>query len=211
MCFLPICSTLEKCLKRARPSGEAAQSFGQVSITVIWTRSEHRSSWWPTPTCKNGRDRVTRDLLGRTPSGLFLVEQSHRGRSREEEISPVKEGVVLSRESRSSEKFMHGIKVLMAKNYIDNSSEEARKGMQEKAEQGIWPTVAPLGYRNAGRSDGKRIIEPDPDSAPSLSVCSSGTRLAPYPSRRRQKMPKKSWSCCSPVRPCPSSRIINFR
>jgi hypothetical protein len=40
------------------------------------------------------------------------------------------EGVVLSRESRSSEKFMHGIKVLMAKNYIDNLSEEARKGMQ---------------------------------------------------------------------------------
>jgi hypothetical protein len=35
-----------------------------------------------------------------------------------------KEGVVLSRESRSSEKFMHGIKVLMAKNYIDNLSEE---------------------------------------------------------------------------------------
>ena len=29
------------------------------------------------------------------------------------------------------EKFMHGIKVLMAKNYIDNLSEEARKGMQE--------------------------------------------------------------------------------
>jgi site-specific DNA recombinase len=44
-----------------------------------------------------------------------------------------KEGVVLSRESRSSEKFMHGTKVLMAKNYIDNLSEEARKGMQEKA------------------------------------------------------------------------------
>jgi DNA invertase Pin-like site-specific DNA recombinase len=59
-----------------------------------------------------------------------------------------KEGVVLSRESRSSEKFMHGIKVLMAKNYIDNLSEEARKGMQEKAEQGIWPTKCPLGYRN---------------------------------------------------------------
>ena len=33
-----------------------------------------------------------------------------------------KEGMVLSRESRSSEKFMHGIKVLMAKNYIDNLS-----------------------------------------------------------------------------------------
>jgi site-specific DNA recombinase len=84
----------------------------------------------------------------------------------EVEIHFPKEGVVLSRESRSSEKFMHGIKVLMAKNYIDNLSEEARKGMQEKAEQGIWPTVAPLGYRNLTGPDGKKIIEPDPETAP---------------------------------------------
>ncbi len=77
-----------------------------------------------------------------------------------------KEGVVLSRESRSSEKFMHGIKVLMAKNYIDNLSEEARKGMQEKAEQGIWPTKCPLGYRNIAGPDGKKIIATDPAIAP---------------------------------------------
>ena len=64
------------------------------------------------------------------------------------EIHFVKENVVLSRDSRSSEKFIHGIKVLMAKNYIDNLSEETKKGMLEKAEQGIYPTVAPLGYRN---------------------------------------------------------------
>src|SRR5205814_8700260 len=82
------------------------------------------------------------------------------------EIHFPKEGVVLSRDSRSSEKFMHGIKVLMAKNYIDNLSEEARKGMQEKAEQGIWPTVAPLGYRNIVGMDGKKIIAEDPAIAP---------------------------------------------
>jgi len=87
----------------------------------------------------------------------------------EVEIHFVKEGVVLSRGSRSSEKFMHGIKVLMAKNYIDNLSEEARKGMEEKAEQGIWPTVAPLGYRNVAGADGKKIIEPDSESAPLIS------------------------------------------
>ena len=80
-----------------------------------------------------------------------------------------KEGVVLSRESRSSEKFMHGIKVLMAKNYIDNLSEEARKGMQEKAEQGIWPTRTPLGYRNITRPDGKKIIATDPAVAPIIA------------------------------------------
>ena len=77
-----------------------------------------------------------------------------------------KEGVVLSRESRSSEKFMHGIKVLMAKNYIDNLSEETRKGMTEKAEQGYWPSVAPLGYRNVTRADGRKIIERDEIAAP---------------------------------------------
>jgi site-specific DNA recombinase len=87
----------------------------------------------------------------------------------EVEIHFPKEGVVLSRESRSSEKFMHGIKVLMAKNYIDNLSEEARKGMQEKAEQGIWPTVAPLGYLNVAGPDGKKVIEPDPESAPVIT------------------------------------------
>jgi site-specific DNA recombinase len=77
-------------------------------------------------------------------------------------IHLVKEGVVLSQDSKSSEKFFHGIKVLMAKNYIDNLSEEARKGQQEKAEQDIWPTKAPLGYLNVLGADGKRIIAPDP-------------------------------------------------
>lgn len=85
------------------------------------------------------------------------------------EIHFPKEGVVLSRESRSSEKFMHGIKVLMAKNYIDNLSEEARKGMQEKAEQGIWPTKTPLGYLNVTGPDGKKIIAADPEVAPIIS------------------------------------------
>lgn len=78
------------------------------------------------------------------------------------EIHLVKEGVSLSRDSRSSEKFMHGIKVLMAKNYIDNLSEEVRKGMLEKATQGLWPSAAPMGYLNVVASDGKRVIEVDP-------------------------------------------------
>src|SRR5205814_831906 len=81
------------------------------------------------------------------------------------EIHFPKENVVLSRDSRSSEKFMHGIKVLMAKNYVDNLSEETRKGMLEKAEQGIWPSFAPLGYRNVNGPEGKKVIEPDPNVA----------------------------------------------
>uniref|UniRef100_Q028A0 Recombinase n=1 Tax=Solibacter usitatus (strain Ellin6076) TaxID=234267 RepID=Q028A0_SOLUE len=74
----------------------------------------------------------------------------------------VKENVVLSKDSRSHEKFMHGIKVLMAKNYIDNLSEEVRKGLHQKAREGMWPTVAPIGYLNALGEGGKKTIVLDP-------------------------------------------------
>lgn len=40
---------------------------------------------------------------------------------------------------------MHGIKVLMAKNYIDNLSKETKKGMLAKAAQSIYPSFAPMG------------------------------------------------------------------
>lgn len=75
------------------------------------------------------------------------------------EIHFVKEGEILSKNSRSHEKFIHGIKVLMAKNYIDNLSEETRKGMLEKAEQGIYPSVAPFGYKNVEINNNGRAIK----------------------------------------------------
>ena len=85
------------------------------------------------------------------------------------EIHLVKENVILTKESRSSEKFIHGINVLMAKNYIDNLSEEVKKGLRTKAAQGLWPSFAPPGYVNTVRSDGKRIIEPDSVLGPTIA------------------------------------------
>jgi site-specific DNA recombinase len=64
------------------------------------------------------------------------------------EVHFVKEGEILSKDSRSHVKFIHGIKVLMAKNYIDNLSEEVKKGQLEKARKGHYPLVAPYGYKN---------------------------------------------------------------
>src|SRR5216683_6246718 len=75
----------------------------------------------------------------------------------------VKEGAIVSKDSRSSDKFMHGIKVLMAKNYVDNLSEEVRKGLREKAEQGHWPGVAHVGYVNNRTT---RRIDVDPIRGP---------------------------------------------
>ena len=85
------------------------------------------------------------------------------------EIHFVKENETVSPDSKSSEKFVHGMKVLMAKNYIDNLSEETRKGMTEKACAGIYPCYASIGYRNAVGPDGKRVIVLDPETAPMIT------------------------------------------
>ncbi|MBI4422196.1 MAG: recombinase family protein, partial [Elusimicrobia bacterium] len=75
----------------------------------------------------------------------------------------VKENTILNKESRSHEKLVHGFKVLLAKNYIDNLREETAKGMLEKAEQGEFPDRAPLGYKNNKET---RRIDVVPEQAP---------------------------------------------
>lgn len=77
-----------------------------------------------------------------------------------------KEGNVLSAESKSQDKFMHGIRVLMAKNYIDNLSEEIRKGLNEKCAQGFYPSSPPMGYVNKQNEDGRKKLVVDPTVAP---------------------------------------------
>ena len=78
----------------------------------------------------------------------------------------VKESISLCRDSRSNEKFIFGIKALMAKNYIDNLSEETKKGQREKAEQGTFPSLAPVGYLNYVDGKGKKSIRVDEVTAP---------------------------------------------
>jgi len=60
----------------------------------------------------------------------------------------VKEGEWLSKDSKSQVKFMHDIRLAMARNYSENLREEVKKGMCEKASQGTYPGRAPFGYRN---------------------------------------------------------------
>ena len=58
-------------------------------------------------------------------------------------IHLVKEGQIISKDSRSHEKFIHGIKVLMAKNFIDNLSEEVKKGLKEKVDKAVIQVQPP--------------------------------------------------------------------
>jgi site-specific DNA recombinase len=76
----------------------------------------------------------------------------------------VKEACILSPNSRSSDQLIHGIKVLMARNYSQNLGEETLKGMLQKAKTGLYPSGAPAGYRNIEGLDRKRIIVPNSDA-----------------------------------------------
>ena len=60
----------------------------------------------------------------------------------------VRENSVLTPNSRASDKLFLGLRVLMARNYLDNLSDEVRKGLFEKFSQGGYPRKAPLGYLN---------------------------------------------------------------
>ena len=78
-----------------------------------------------------------------------------------------KDHTTLHKDSPASHKLMHDLQLVLAKNYIDNLSQEAKKGMLEKARQGHWPSRAPVGYKNVIK-DHRRVIEPDPVVAPQV-------------------------------------------
>jgi site-specific DNA recombinase len=79
------------------------------------------------------------------------------------EIHLPKEGQVIGKNSKSQAKLVHGIQLVIAGNYIENLREEVKKGMREKAEQGIYPSRPPLGYRN---NKAERTIETNLETAP---------------------------------------------
>jgi len=135
---------------------ESAKQIGRTSFTALLDFFKKQERVKKNEPCRillvEKTDRLYRNIRDWVTMDEFDLE-----------IHFVKEGVVLSRDSHSSEKFMHGIKVLMAKNYVDNLSEEVKKGLNQKASEGHWPSVAPVGYLNDRQS---HLIKIDPDRAP---------------------------------------------
>lgn len=77
-------------------------------------------------------------------------------------IHLTKEHLVVHRGSPSVDLYMFDNYVSCASRYSRNLGEEASKGMHEKAEEGWYPSNAPMGYINTIRADEKKIIVPDP-------------------------------------------------
>ena len=81
-------------------------------------------------------------------------------------IHLTKENLVVSLNSASVDLYMFDSYVSSATRYSRNLGEESSKGMQEKAEEGWYPSKAPIGYKNKDREDGKKIIVTDPKYVP---------------------------------------------
>ncbi len=85
------------------------------------------------------------DRLSRNLGDIVTLDRLIKGH--ELVLVLVKENIVLTKESRSNDTFMFGIMALVAKNQTDRLSEEVKKGLLEKAEQGRRPVGRiPFGY-----------------------------------------------------------------
>ncbi len=99
-------------------------------------------------------DRLTRNFRDAVSIDDWLDKDGER------EVHLVKDSLVMHRNSRSQEKLNWGIRIIMAKNYVDNLSEEVKKGQAEKLSSGWLPTKPPPGYKIVGE-DGHKIHVPD--------------------------------------------------
>lgn len=104
-------------------------------------------------------DRHVRNLQDAVETHNWLTADETR------RIHFVKDSLVMHKNSRSQEWLNWGIRVVMAKNYIDNLREEAMKGWAEKLAQGWLPAPPPPGYKTVS-DNGKKIHVPDPKTAP---------------------------------------------
>lgn len=78
------------------------------------------------------------------------------------EVHFVKEGQIISKDSKAQATLIYGFNLVMARHYSNNLREEVKKGMHEKASQGVFPGYAPFGYRN---NKAERTIEVHPDNS----------------------------------------------
>ena len=104
-------------------------------------------------------DRLTRNLKDAVCINEWINKDAER------EVHFVKENCILNKNSKSNEKFIWNIKVSVAQYYIDNLSEEVKKGQMEKIREGWLPTKPPLGYKTVG-DKGHKIHIIDEEKAP---------------------------------------------
>ena len=99
-------------------------------------------------------DRITRNLQDAVWIDAWLQENQER------RIHFVKQNLVIHQNAKSYEKFQWDIYVVLARQYSNNLSEETKKGLLEKAEEGWYPGPNKRGYVTVG-DRGHKVWEVD--------------------------------------------------
>ncbi len=97
-------------------------------------------------------DRLTRNFKEAIVANDWVEADETRA------IHFAKTRLVISKNSKSDEKFRWDIEIVLAKKYISNLSEEVKKGYQEKLAQGGRPGRAPVGYRSVDDGGRKKHV-----------------------------------------------------
>src|SRR3989344_3519279 len=89
-------------------------------------------------------DRITRNFKDAVKLDDWLNEDEER------QLHFVKQNLIIHKNARSHEKFQWDIYLAMARQYSNNLSEETKKGLIEKAEEGWYPGNQKRGYKSIG-------------------------------------------------------------
>ncbi len=148
-----------------------------LNLLDVYTDSETARS-----TGRTGFNRMLAYVSENIDCNIILVEQTDRLtrnmtdflrldiEKTDLEVHFVRENKILNKYCSPAEFFIQDIQVAQAAYISRNISAEARKGMKEKAEQGLYPSYAPMGYLNVQNVQGVKVIVHDNIVAPLIRI-----------------------------------------
>lgn len=77
------------------------------------------------------------------------------------EIHFLRENLVISINSNSADLLRWDMGVMFARSYVLQLSDNVKRSIEQKLRNGEWPGMAPYGYKNITKEDGKKDIVPD--------------------------------------------------
>ena len=81
------------------------------------------------------------------------------------ELHFLREGLVVSKESNSSQLLQWDIGVLFASSYVRQHSDNIKRSLEQGWLKGEWFSMAPFGYKRTTLPDEKKHIDVDPDTS----------------------------------------------
>lgn len=99
-------------------------------------------------------DRITRNFKDAVLLDDWLSENEER------QLHFVKQSLIIHKHSKANDRFQWDIHLVLARQYSNNLSEEASKGLLQKAEEGWCPASQKRGYVSVGAT-GKKVWQID--------------------------------------------------